>query len=120
VAPPTTMRDMAVSAKRETLLLRGTLDMCVLALLADRPTHAYGVVQRLHEQGFDQTSYGTVYPLVSRLRGQGLLEQSAEAGDGGPARHVLTVTDTGRATLDAWIRDWREMNRRVEKLVEHT
>jgi PadR family transcriptional regulator, regulatory protein PadR len=111
---------MTVSVERETLLLRGTLDMCVLALLADRPSHAYGVVQRLGEHGFTQTGYGTVYPLVSRLRRQGLLAQSTEPGDGGPARHVLSLSDTGRATLAEWTRDWHEMTRRVAQLLETT
>ena len=111
---------MTVSVERETLLLRGTLDMCVLALLARRPTHAYGVVQRLQDHGFAQTGYGTIYPLVSRLRRQGLLQQSTEPGDGGPSRHVLALSDDGRATLDEWTREFHEMTRRVTLLLEES
>jgi PadR family transcriptional regulator, regulatory protein PadR len=109
---------MTVSTERESLLLRGTLDLCVLALLERQPAHAYGVVQRLQEHGFDQTSYGTVYPLVSRLRRQGLLTQEVEPGDGGPARNVLRLTPEGLKTLDDWATQWRSVTDRIEALLE--
>jgi len=116
------MHDMALdapgSADRESLLLRGTLDMCVLALLAARPTHAYGVVSRLQEHGFAQTGYGTVYPLVTRLRRQGLVDQDIRPSPGGPARNVLTVTPEGRRSLAEWIRQWQDSNGRITALLD--
>lgn len=98
--------------------MRGTLDMCVLMLLTRHRLHAYGVVQHLQEHGFTQTSYGTVYPLVSRLRRQGLLAQDLEPGDSGPARHVLRLTDEGRVALREWTQQWREVNARIAQLME--
>lgn len=106
------------SSERESLLLRGTLDLCVLALLDREPTHAYGVVQRLQEHGFGQSGYGTVYPLVSRLRRQGLLDQAPADGDGGPPRQVLSLTGDGRAALRAWTDRWRDVTRRVTHVLE--
>ena len=103
---------------RESLLMRGTLDMCVLALLSRQPLHAYGVVQCLRERGFTQSSYGTVYPLVSRLRRQGLLAQNLQSGSSGPARNVLELTDAGRAALTEWASQWREINERITQLME--
>lgn len=105
-------------AERETLLLRGTLDMCLLALLARQPAHAYGVVEQLQRHGFAQTSYGTVYPLVSRLRRQGLLTQEVEPSAGGPARHVLIVTPEGRKILHDWVAQWRGVTDRIHALLE--
>jgi len=93
-------------AARETLLMRGVLDMCVLALLKGRPLHAYGVVQRLQESGFVGVSYGTVYPLVTRLRKQGLLDQRLEESPSGPARNVLQVNQAGREALAQWSEQW--------------
>ena len=92
--------------------------MCLLALLSREPSHAYGAVQRLQEHGFAQTSYGTVYPLVSRLRRQGLLAQEIEPSAGGPARHVLTVTPQGHKTLDDWVAQWRGVTDRIHGLLE--
>lgn len=105
-------------SERESLLLRGTLDMCVLLLLAEQPRHAYAVVQDLQDLGFQTTSYGTIYPLVTRLRRQGLVKQKSQAGEGGPARNVLSCTEQGRAALTDWAAQWREVNERINKLME--
>lgn len=101
---------------RESLLLRGTLDMCVMSLLRS-PNHAYGVVQQLHEAGFSQVGYGTVYPLVTRLRRLGLVSQKTLPGDGGPAKNVLRLTARGRATLAGWEAHWQDHHRRVSALL---
>jgi len=100
-------------AERETQLLRGSLDMCVLALLDREPMHAYAVVQRLADHGFQQTGYGTIYPLTARLRRLGLLDQRSEQGRGGPARHLLITTAAGRAALSRWTAQWHETVERV-------
>ncbi|CCH76880.1 Transcriptional regulator, PadR-like family [Nostocoides japonicum T1-X7] len=104
---------------RETLLLRGTLDLVVLALLRT-PNHAYGVVQDLQEAGFAQTGYGSVYPLVTRLRRQGLLAQESRPSPSGPARNVLRLTPAGSAALREWEARWRHHNARIESVLERT
>lgn len=101
---------------RQTLLLRGSLDICVLALLARQPEHAYGVAQRLAEHGFS-TSYGTIYPLVTRLRRLGLLARGGGERAGGPTRQVLHVTPAGHQALSAWQAGWREFNARVDSIL---
>lgn len=124
VALPTTMRYMVeVSSReggRESLLLRGTLDMCVLGLLSGSPTHAYGIVQALQARGFPEVGYGTVYPLVTRLRRQGLLSHKSRPGSGGPAKNVLTVTAEGEEALAAWLQQWWSHNKRVDTLLGYT
>jgi PadR family transcriptional regulator, regulatory protein PadR len=112
------MHRMTAAAERESLLLRGTLDMCLLALLEREPSHAYGVVERLQEHGFAQTSYGTIYPLVSRLRRQGLLTQQTVPSTGGPARNVLTVTTEGQQTLTDWLAQWNDVTDRIQALMK--
>jgi PadR family transcriptional regulator, regulatory protein PadR len=107
------MTEPAGAPERESLLLRGALDTCVMTLLAREPMHAYAVTQRLADHGFTQTGYGTVYPLVTRLRRLGLLERRAETGQGGPARHVLSVTADGHATLTRWRTQWHDAVGRV-------
>lgn len=93
---------------RESLLMRGVLDMCVLALLRDEPLHAYGIVQRLQEHGFANAGYGTIYPLVTRLRNQGLVDQKLEESPSGPARNMLAINKAGRAALQLWSQQWHD------------
>lgn len=109
-ATPTTMSHMVVgddAAFRESLLMRGVLDMCVLALLDGESLHAYGIVRRLQGHGFANVSYGTIYPLVTRLKRQGLVDQQLEESPSGPARNVLAINATGRRTLRLWSEQWR-------------
>ncbi len=105
------------SVERETLLMRGVLDLGVLALLHRQPLHAYGLVHELVDHGFQQSSYGTVYPLVTRLRRLGLLTQRSEVSPGGPARNVLLLTVEGHAALTRWTRHWHHTVLRVEALL---
>ena len=106
------------SAERTSLLHRGSLDLCVLAVLQEQPLHAYGVVQRLAEHEFADVSYGTVYPLVTRLRRLGMVKQHAARGQGGPARNVLSLTPEGRAALRRWTSQWRTHQSRVSALLD--
>lgn len=108
---------MVVAVDRESSLLRGTLDLCVMALLSREPSHAYGVVQRLGEYGFDQSTHGTVYPLVTRLRRAGLVSQRATRGHGGPTRHVLSLTAEGEQALQDWTAQWHTHRDRVDGLL---
>jgi|JI6StandDraft_1071083.scaffolds.fasta_scaffold389832_2 PadR family transcriptional regulator PadR len=108
---------MVVAVDRESSLLRGTLDLCVMALLSREPLHAYGVVQRLGEYGFDQSTHGTVYPLVTRLRRAGLVSQHSTSGQGGPTRHVLSLTAEGEQALAEWAAQWHSHRDRVDGLL---
>ena len=99
-------------------MLKGVLDLCVLSILSNRPSHAYGLVEALRARSFDQTSYGTVYPLVTRLKRLGLVSQHSEPGDGGPARNVLTITTEGRAVLEDLTALWRDVEQRVSRVLD--
>lgn len=76
--------------------LRGVLELCTLAVLADGPAHGYAVAQQLEESGLGQIKGGTLYPLLTRLETAGLLTSTWEAGDAGPGRKVFAVTRKGR------------------------
>lgn len=99
---------MSAVAERRTQLLRGTLDTCLLALLAQRPTHAYDLVVRLEEQGLSGVGYGTVYPLMGRRRRQGLVTERLESSPSGPPRKVCEVSPAGHRALGQWARLWLE------------
>jgi PadR family transcriptional regulator len=93
---------------RQTQLLRGVLDMCLLALLAKEPAHGYELVRRLDTAGIEGVGYGTVYPLLTRLRRLGLVADELEASPSGPARKVYALTPSGRTRLRTWSRQWTD------------
>ncbi|HEX8347407.1 MAG TPA: PadR family transcriptional regulator [Actinoplanes sp.] len=96
----------AESADRQTQLLRGALDMCLLALLAAAPAHGYELVRRMDAVGFGSVGYGTIYPLLTRMRRLGLVADEHQDSPTGPPRKVYALTDEGRSRLDAWQRQW--------------
>ncbi|WP_144719890.1 PadR family transcriptional regulator [Agrococcus jejuensis] len=74
----------------------GALRLYLLALLAESPKHGYEVMQALERRfgGTYQPSAGTIYPRLSRLEEEGLVEKHA---DGRRTQYV--ITDAGRAHL---------------------
>jgi PadR family transcriptional regulator PadR len=93
-------------AERQTQLLRGALDMCLLALLRAERAHGYDLVRRLQGAGFEQVSYGTVYPLLTRMRRLGLVADESQPSPSGPPRKVYALTEAGQERLNAWSRQW--------------
>jgi PadR family transcriptional regulator PadR len=93
-------------ADRQTQLLRGALDMCLLALLAREPAHGYELVRRMEAAGFGSVGYGTIYPLLTRMRRLGLVADEQQDSPTGPPRKVYALTAPGRARLDAWQKQW--------------
>jgi PadR family transcriptional regulator PadR len=80
--------------------LKGHLDMLVLAVLADGPRHGYSVIEELrHRSGtvFDLPE-GTVYPVLRRLEGAGLLASDWQEV-AGRRRRTYRLTERGSAAL---------------------
>ncbi|MEU8607957.1 PadR family transcriptional regulator [Actinoplanes sp. NPDC048791] len=107
-------------AERQTQLLRGALDMCLLALLAREPAHGYELVRRVEAAGFDGVGYGTVYPLLTRMRRLGLVADELEASPAGPPRKVYALTGAGRARLGSWQQQWARFVGVVDAMLSDT
>src|SRR5215211_6976746 len=86
---------------------RGTLQYCVLALLADEERYGFDLVRALAEVDGMVTSEGTIYPLLSRLRRDGLVESSWQESTAGPPRRYYRLTDAGRTALAGFRPEWR-------------
>src|SRR6058998_1679410 len=86
---------------------KGTLQYCVLALLADEERYGFDLVRGLAEMDGMVTSEGTIYPLLSRLRRDGLVESSWQESPSGPPRRYYRLTERGRSALDGFRLEWR-------------
>ncbi|WP_372409525.1 PadR family transcriptional regulator [Streptomyces luteireticuli] len=76
----------------------GRLRLYLLKLLDEAPRHGYEIIRLLEErfQGLYAPSAGTVYPRLAKLEAEGLVSHATEGG-----RKVYSITDAGRAELDA-------------------
>jgi PadR family transcriptional regulator, regulatory protein PadR len=99
---------------------RGTLQYCVLSLLADEERYGFGLVRGLAEMDGMVTSEGTIYPLLSRLRRDGLVESTWQESPSGPPRRYYRLTTAGGAALEAFRHEWRRFRDAVDHFVERT
>jgi len=99
---------------------RGTLQYCVLALLAKEERYGFDLVRALAETDGMVTSEGTIYPLLSRLRRDGLVESTWQESPTGPPRRYYRLTEGGRAALEGFRLEWRRFRDAVDHFVERT
>jgi PadR family transcriptional regulator, regulatory protein PadR len=103
---------------RSTQLLKGTLDMCLLALLREQPCYGYEIVQHLARYGLDLVSEGSIYPLLSRLLTHGYLESYLVSSAEGPSRKYYRLRPEGAKQLEQWQTEWDTFARAVECLLK--
>src|ERR1700756_1814069 len=82
-------------------MLKGHLDMIVLAALAGGPAHGYAVIEEIRRrsgQAFDLPE-GTIYPALHRLEQAGLLSSRWVTAESGRKRRVYALTKRGTRAL---------------------
>jgi PadR family transcriptional regulator PadR len=110
-----------VAGKQDALLAqmrKGTLQYCVLALLADEELYGFELVRALAQTDGMVTSEGTIYPLLSRLRKDGLVETTWRESTSGPPRRYYRLTSAGEAALAAFRVEWARFRDAVDHVVE--
>src|SRR5579862_1851262 len=85
---------------------RGAIEYCVLALLRNGEMYGFELTRALAADGL-VTSEGTVYPLLARLRREGLVETFWRESSQGPPRRYYRLTKAGEAALEGFVVQWR-------------
>ena len=97
---------------------RGAVEYCVLALLRERDMYGFELTRALSTAGGLVASEGTVYPLLTRIRQEGLVETFWEASPQGPPRRYYRLTDDGRIALHAFQFQWRQFKDTVDMIMK--
>jgi PadR family transcriptional regulator PadR len=97
---------------------RGAIEYCVLAVLRDQELYGYEITRTLSDSDGLVTSEGTVYPLLTRLRQDGLVDTFWQESPQGPPRRYYRLTKDGRAALDAFVVQWQVFRDAVDSLVD--
>ncbi len=93
-----------------TQLLRGVLDMAVLAVLDGRDGYGYEVVRRLRAAGLDDVGDASVYGTLRRLYSAGHLTSYMVASDAGPHRKYYGLNSSGGALLERSRKTWHDFS----------
>jgi len=96
---------------------RGVLPYCVLAMLRDEQRYGFELVQALASVDGMVTGEGTIYPLLARLRRQGLVETSWQESDAGPPRKYYRLAGAGHAALTEFAQSWHRLRASVDELL---
>jgi PadR family transcriptional regulator, regulatory protein PadR len=97
---------------------RGTLEYCVMALLRNGARYGFDLVRALAEVDGMVTSEGTIYPLLARLRRDGLVQTSWRESPAGPPRRYYSLTRDGERRLAGFAEEWSRFSNAVSRLLE--
>ena len=98
-------------------LLKGVLDLAVLAVLADHDSYGYDVLRRLRDSGLDGIGDASVYGTLRRLYQAGALKSYVVASDEGPHRKYYGLNDRGRKALDQSTETWESFTKALDHLL---
>lgn len=87
-------------------LLKGVLDLAVLAVVVDEDAYGYDIVRRLREAGLEDVGDASVYGTLRRLFQAGALSSYVVPSDEGPHRKYYAVTAAGRDALARGTKTW--------------
>lgn len=94
---------------------KGLLEFVVLKIVGARSVYVPDILRRLADTEF-ATQEGTLYPLLSKLRRDGLVDYEWQESDAGPPRKYYRLTESGRAQLAAFDDYWSQIDRTLKDL----
>ncbi|MFI6980509.1 PadR family transcriptional regulator [Embleya sp. NPDC050154] len=101
-------------------LLKGVLDLAVLAVLREEDGYGYDVLRRLRKAGLDDVGDASVYGTLRRLYNAGLLTSYVVASDEGPNRKYYALNEPGRLRFRESTDTWNSFARTMSELVGET
>lgn len=101
-----------------TQLLKGVLDVAVLAVIKDDDGYGYDVVRRLRAAGLDEVGDASVYGTLRRLYSAGALTSYVVPSEEGPHRKYYGITPQGRTMLHVQQKLWTEFSTTMNRLLE--
>lgn len=107
--------------KWEAQLRKGCLDLAILASLSAGRLYGLEILRRLQATAQLALAEGTVYPILSRLKQEGLLQSEWVEAEAGHPRKYYWLTEEGRQRAQSMARAWAafaaNLNRTVEPLL---
>jgi len=101
-------------------VLKGTLDMLILKVVAIGPLHGYAISQRLQQMSKDffQVPEGSLYPALHRLEDRGWLQAKWQETETGREAKFYSLTRAGRKQLSIEMQNWQRLSEAVALILE--
>lgn len=95
---------------------KGVIELCVLSLLGRRDQYGYEISEYLSQR--IQISDGTVYPILRKLKSEGLVTTYLSEESGGPPRKYYALTRLGKEEYRKARADWLAFADKVKEILE--
>ena len=95
---------------------KGVIELCVLALLKQGDCYGYEISDTIARR--IDISDGTVYPILRKLKSDGLVTTYLQEASGGPPRKYYRLTDTGVAQFEKDKADWMQFIKAASDIME--
>jgi PadR family transcriptional regulator, regulatory protein PadR len=103
--------------KWEIQVRKGGLGLAVLAILWPEKLYGLEILRRLDSDAGLSIPEGTIYPLLSRMKAEGLVDSEWVEADAGHPRKYYRLTEPGRARVRQMARSWRTFAEGLERLL---
>ena len=101
-----------------TQLLKGVLDLAVLAVLREEDAYGYDILRRLRGAGLQEIGDASVYGTLRRLFAAGYLTTYVVPSEEGPHRKYYSLNPAGRSQLKQGSETWRGFAATMDVLLE--
>lgn len=101
--------------KTKAQMRKGVLEYCILSIIKQKEVYASDIIFQLKEAKLIVVE-GTLYPLLTRLKNDGLLSYRWEESKTGPPRKYYEITDAGKEFLKGLDNGWNALVEAVKKL----
>ena len=98
-----------------TAIRKGLLEFLILRIVASDKVYVADMLERLSDTEF-ATQEGTLYPLLSKMRREGLVDYEWQESDAGPPRKYYELTAKGKTQLAELNEYWKAINATVSQL----
>jgi len=103
--------------KNISQMRKGVLELCILAIISKTDdAYASDILEKLKESKLIVVE-GTLYPLLTRLKNEGLLSYRWEESKSGPPRKYYKITEIGENMLTEMVVGWRELVDAVDNII---
>ena len=101
----------------ESQLLKGILEGCVLAIIAQGESYGYEIISVLANYGFHEIQDGTLYPVLTRLEKRQLIICRIGKSPYGPKRKYFSISEDGKKYLEQFKKTYLDITERANSII---
>ena len=102
--------------KTNAQMRKGVLELCILSVISDKEAYTSNILDALKKAELLVVE-GTVYPLLTRLKNDGLLSYRWEESTSGPPRKYYSLTELGNEVMESLKSNWIQLSDSVNSLI---